>query len=54
MFGSLLDLAGNVVKTVTKPVEVAVEAANAVVKPIADTVSEASDVIKSELKDLNK
>jgi hypothetical protein len=53
MFGlleSLVDLTTDVVKVVAAPVEMAVDLAGAVVKPVAEVASDLVDDIKS-LKD---
>jgi hypothetical protein len=51
MFGSLFDLATNVVKVVAAPVEIAAELVSVPVKIAADAVEEIVQEVKS-LKDL--
>lgn len=50
LFDSLTNLVTDVAKTVTKPVEIAVDITDAVVKPLADGLDELS----KEVKDLTK
>ena len=50
MFGllnSVLDLAGDVVTIVTKPIEAAVDLAGAAVKPLAEAAKDIANDIKS-------
>lgn len=47
MFGSLLDLAVNTVRVVAAPVELVLDVANEVVKPVADTAEELANDIRS-------
>ncbi len=50
MFGSLFDIAKDVVDIATAPVEVAVDVTRAVTKPIAETAQEIVKDIKDELE----
>lgn len=47
IFGSLTDLATNIVKVAVAPVEIAVDLADAVVKPIAEAAEQIVDDVKS-------
>lgn len=50
LFDSLVDLAADVVTIAVKPVEIAVDVADAMVKPIAQGATE----LAKEVKDLTK
>ncbi len=50
LFDSLVNLVGDVATVVTKPVETVVDAADAVVKPVADGLTE----LAKDVKDLTK
>jgi hypothetical protein len=50
LFESVVDLTTDIVKVVAAPVEVAVDLAGAVVKPVAEVVGEIVEDVKS-LKD---
>lgn len=50
MFGSLFDLATNVVKIAVAPIEVVATVANAAVKPVAKEITELVKDLKNDLK----
>lgn len=54
MFGSLLGIVGDVVKVVAAPVEIALDTARVVTKPLADVAQEAAKEIKDTTKELTK
>lgn len=50
LFDSFTNLVGDVARVVTTPVEMAIDAADALVKPVADGLTE----LAREVKDLTK
>ena len=54
MFKSLINLAGDVVKIVTAPVEVVADVARVVTKPLADVAETVVDEVKEVTDDLTK
>lgn len=49
MFKSLIELVKDVTEIVTAPVEIAVDTARAVTKPMAETAKELTDTVKQEI-----
>ena len=50
IFDSIANLAGDVVKLVSAPVEVVIDVADAVVKPLAEVATELTEDIKDLIK----
>lgn len=54
MFGTLFDLATDVVKVVTAPIEIALDTTRVVTKPMGDLAQEAVSEIKQATKSVTE
>jgi len=54
MFDSLIKLGKDVVDVVAAPVEIAIDSARIVTKPVADLANEAVDVVKEASEEITK
>lgn len=54
MFSSLLNVAKDVTRTVAAPVEIALDAARVVTKPIADAASETASAVKETTREITE